>query len=309
MSYVSTAPAAIAAAASQLEGIGSSFAAESSAAATPTTALAPAGSDAVSALQAGVFSTYGQLYQTVSAQAQSIHQQFVNLLQSSSGSYQETEAANQAGAAASSLANSGSSAAAQPAQGTITDLINGLTSYLTGGPAGGLSSNLIQVPLDEMGNFTSAESDLIGMGGGGLLTALAGPSGAMGGMPMSADLGGLGTALASDAGPAGAVGGAGGLGGVGAAPVLAAAGTGSSIGPLSVPPSWAGGAGIPVASTPVTLASQSWTAPAPTAGGMGPGIAGMPAVANGGRGGSSFGAPRYGVKPKVMPSIPKPTLT
>jgi hypothetical protein len=38
------------------------------------------------------------------------------------------------------------------------------------------------------------------------------------------------------------------------------------------------------------------------------GIAGMPAVANGGRGGSSFGAPRYGVKPKVMPPIPKPTL-
>jgi hypothetical protein len=42
---------------------------------------------------------------------------------------------------------------------------------------------------------------------------------------------------------------------------------------------------------------------------MGPGIAGMPAVANGGRGGSSFGAPRYGVKPKVMPTIPKPTVT
>ena len=26
-------------------------------------------------------------------------------------------------------------------------------------------------------------------------------------------------------------------------------------------------------------------------------------------GGSSFGAPRYGVKPKVMPTIPKPTAT
>jgi hypothetical protein len=77
-----------------------------------------------------------------------------------------------------------------------------------------------------------------------------------------------------------------------------------------VPPGWAGGAaGVPTASTPVTLASQSWTTPAPSTGGMGPGIAGMPAVANGGRGGSSFGAPRYGVKPKVMPTIPKPTAT
>jgi hypothetical protein len=308
MAYVSTAPPAIAAAATQLEGIGNSFAAESAAAATPTTAIAPAASDAVSALQAGVFSTYGQLYQTVSAQAQAIHQQFTNLLQSSSGSYQDTEAANQAGAAASSLSNASSAASSAAPTDPITSLINGLTSFLTGGGTNAwntLSSNLIQVPLDEVGNFTSSESDLIGMGGGGLLTALAGPSGAMGGMPMSADLGGLGTALAGDAGPAAAV------GGVGAAPVLAAAGTGSSIGPLSVPPSWAGGAGIPAASTPVTLASQSWATGAPGAMSTGSpsGIAGMPAVANGGRAGSSFGAPRYGVKPKVMPAVPKPTLT
>jgi hypothetical protein len=45
MAYVSTAAAAIAAAATQLEGIGNSFSAESSAAAAPTTALAPAASD------------------------------------------------------------------------------------------------------------------------------------------------------------------------------------------------------------------------------------------------------------------------
>jgi hypothetical protein len=77
---------------------------------------------------------------------------------------------------------------------------------------------------------------------------------------------------------------------------------------MSVPPSWAGGAGIPAASTPVTLASQSWTTAAPSTGGMGP-IAGMPAVANGRGGAGGFGAPRYGVKPKVMPTIPQPTLT
>ena len=256
MAYVSTAAAAIAAA--------------------PTRVLAPAASDEVSALQAGVFSTYGQLYQTVSAEAQAIHQQFVSLLQSSSSSYSDTEAANQAGAAASSLSNAtsgASSAASSAAPTTITGLISSLTTLLTTGVAGGLSSNLIQVPLDEVGNFTSAESDLIGMGGGGLMTALAGPSTA------SADFGGLGSALATDVSPAAAVGGA---GGIGAAPVLAAAGTGSSIGPMSVPPSWAGGAGIPAASTPVTLASQSWTA-AP--GGVSTGtpgtMAGMPAVANG----------------------------
>jgi hypothetical protein len=99
MSYVNTAPAAIAAAATQLEGVGTSFATESAGAASATTAIAPAAADEVSALQSGVFSTYGQLYQTVSAKAQAVHQQFVNTLQQSSGSYQETEAANQAGTA------------------------------------------------------------------------------------------------------------------------------------------------------------------------------------------------------------------
>jgi len=299
MSYVNTAPAAISAAATQLEGIGNSFAAESAGAAAPTTAISPAAADEVSILQSGVFSTYGQLYQTVSAQAQAIHQQFVNTLQQSSGSYQETEGINQAGTAANSLANSGVSAAADPAQGTITDAITSLTSFLSGLPL--VNNSLFSSGLDEVGNFSSGYSDLIGMGGGGLLTALAGPATA------SADMGGLGAGLVGDVGPAAAVSGAGGMG---AAPVLAAAGGGSSIGPLSVPPSWAAGAGVPTASTPVTLASQSWTTAAPTTGGMGPGIAGMPAVANGGRGGvGSFGAPRYGVKPKVMPPIPKPTLT
>jgi PE family/PPE-SVP subfamily C-terminal region len=304
MSHVTTAPAALSAAATQLEGVGTSFATESSAAAGSTTAISPAAADEVSILQSSAFSTYGQLYQTVSAQAQAIHQQFVNTLQQSSGAYQETEGANQLGAAASSLSNAtsgASSAAAQPAQGVITDGITSLTSFLSGLPL--VNNSLFGTGLDEVGNFTSGYSDLIGMGGGGLLTALAGPATA------SADLGGLGSGLVGDISPAGAVGGVGGAGGMGAAPVLAAAGSGSSIGPLSVPPAWAGGAGVPTASTPVTLASQSWTTAAPSTGGMGPGVAGMPAVANGGRGGSSFGAPRYGVKPKVMPTIPKPTAT
>jgi hypothetical protein len=299
MAFVNATPAAIAAAATQLEGIGNSFTTESSAAAGSTTSIAPAAADEVSALQAGVYSTYGQLYQTVSAEATAIHQQFVTLLQSTSGTYQATESANNIGAGANALSSAGSgagSAAASPAASPIAGGISALATFLGGSTF--LNSGLFGIPLDEVGNFTSAESDLIGMGGGGLLTALAGPSTA------SSDFGGLGTALAGDVGPAGAAG----VGGVGAAPVLAAAGSGSSLGQLSVPPSWAGGAGIPSASTPVTLASQSWAAGAP--GGMSTGspsgIAGMPAVANGGRGGSSFGAPRYGVKPKVMPSIPKP---
>jgi hypothetical protein len=306
MSLLNTQPAAISAAATQLEGIGNSFAAESSAAASSTTDVLPAATDEVSILQAGVFSTYGQLYQSVSAQAQAIQQQFVQLLNQSSGSYQETESANQAGAAANALSNgagSASGAASQAATDPITGLaglISGLTSTLSGSV---LNSNLVNLGNIQVGNYASAASDMIGVTSGGLLTALSGPATA------GADIGGLGSALATDVGPAaGAAGVAG--GGMGAAPVLASAGAGTSIGGMSVPPSWAGGsAGIPGASTPVTLASQSM--PMGSAGGMSTGspgtMAGMPAVANGGRGsGSSFGAPRYGVKPKVMPAITKP---
>jgi hypothetical protein len=306
MSLLNTQPAAISAAATQLEGIGNSFAAESSAAASSTTDVLPAATDEVSILQAGVFSTYGQLYQSVSAQAQAIQQQFVQLLNQSSGSYQETESANQAGAAANALSNgagSASGAASQAATDPITGLaglISGLTSTISGSV---LNSNLVNLGNIQVGNYASAASDMIGVTSGGLLTALSGPATA------GADIGGLGSALATDVGPAaGAAGVAG--GGMGAAPVLASAGAGTSIGGMSVPPSWAGGsAGIPGASTPVTLASQSM--PMGSAGGMSTGspgtMAGMPAVANGGRGsGSSFGAPRYGVKPKVMPAITKP---
>jgi hypothetical protein len=308
MAFVNTQPAAISAAATQLEGLGNSFTAESSAAASSTTDVLPAATDEVSILQAGVFSTYGQLYQSVSAQAEAIQQQFVALLNQSSGSYQDTESANNAGAAANALSNGAGSASGAASQAatdpisTLAGLISGLAATITASP---LSSNIGNLLNINTGNYASAASDMIGVTSGGLLTALSGPATA------GADIGGLGSALATDVGPA--AGAAGVAGGMGAAPVLASAGAGSSIGGMSVPPSWAGGAaGIPSASTPVTLASQSM--PMGTAGGMSTGspgtMAGMPAVANGGRGGgSSFGAPRYGLKPKVMPAIPKPTLT
>jgi hypothetical protein len=301
MSFVQTLYQEIATAATQLEGIGNSFSAESSAAAPPTTAVAPAAADEVSALQAGVFSTYGQLYQTVSAQAQAVHQQFVNLLQSSSGSYGTTEAANQVAAASTPLSTAATSA---QSGNPIVNGLNSLTTFLGGTTGNGynLSNGMTTIPLDEMGNFASAYSDCIGMGGGGLLTALSGPA--------STDLGGLSAGLASSVSPAATAGAAGAAGaaGLGAAPVLAGVGQASAISGMSVPPSWAAG-GLPAASAPVTLASQSWAGAAPHAGAVTTMPAGMPAAATAGRGGTGFGAPRYGIKPKVMPLLPKPTVT
>ncbi|ORW01313.1 PPE family protein, SVP subgroup [Mycobacterium kyorinense] len=302
MVFVKTMPEAIAAAAAQLEGIGNSFSAESAAAAPPTTAILPAASDEVSLLQAGVFSTYGQLYQSVSAQAQAVHQQFVNLLGTSAGSYGETEAANQVAAASTPLQGMGSlfgassAASAAPTQSTgLGDILENLANML-GSSSNPLNSNLANLGNIQVGNWASAASDLIGMGGGGLLSAL--PEEA------AADVGGLAAGLDGAVAPAAA----GGVGGLGGAPaVLAGVGQASAVGGLSVPPSWA--AGVPGASTPVTFAAQNWTTAAPHAGTVTTMPAGMPSVASAGRGGYGFGAPRYGVKPKVMPAMPKPTVT
>lgn len=98
MSFVTTQPEALAAAAGSLQGIGSALNAQNAAAATPTTGVVPAAADEVSALPAAQFAAHAQIYQAVSAQAAAIHEMFVNTLQMSSGSYAATEAANAAAA-------------------------------------------------------------------------------------------------------------------------------------------------------------------------------------------------------------------
>lgn len=98
MSFVTTQPEALAAAAGSLQGIGSALNAQNAAAATPTTGVVPAAADEVSTLTAAQFAAHAQIYQAVSAQAAAIHEMFVNTLQMSSGSYAATEAANAAAA-------------------------------------------------------------------------------------------------------------------------------------------------------------------------------------------------------------------
>ncbi len=94
MSFVTTQPEALAAAAANLLAIGSAMNAQNAAAAAPTTGLVPAAADEVSALTAAQFAAHAQMYQTVSAQAAAIHAMFVNTLGISAGSYAATEAAN-----------------------------------------------------------------------------------------------------------------------------------------------------------------------------------------------------------------------
>jgi hypothetical protein len=94
MSFVTTQPDALSAAAGDLQGVGADLTAHNSAAASPTTGVSPAAADEVSALTAAQFSAHAQLYQAVSAQAAAIHEMFVSTLSTSAGSYAATEAAN-----------------------------------------------------------------------------------------------------------------------------------------------------------------------------------------------------------------------
>jgi hypothetical protein len=98
MSFVTTQPDALSAAATNLQGIGSGLNAQNAAAAAPTTGVVPAAADEVSALTAAQFVAQAQLYQAVSQQAAAIHEMFVNTLGTSAGSYAATEVANAAAA-------------------------------------------------------------------------------------------------------------------------------------------------------------------------------------------------------------------
>jgi hypothetical protein len=280
MSFLTTIPEELLAAAAQLAGIGTSLTAQNAGAAAPTTAIAPAAADPVSALQAGIFSTYGTYYQQLAAEAQAIQQQFVQTLGLSSGTYTATEAAN-------------ASAASTP--DTIATFEHNLATFL-GGPlysSGGTpispSGNAANFISFESGNWASAMSTCLGMAGGGLVPSDWWPTAA----------GAAGDAAAA-AGAADAVNAVGPAGGMGAVPV-AGLGQATMVGKLSVPPSWAGT--FTTGASPVTaVQTVGWTGAAPQAG---PGtiIPGMPGM-GAARNSAGFGAPRYGVKPIVMP---KPT--
>jgi PE family len=93
MSYVIAAPEIMTSAATDLATIGSNVSAAHMAAAAPTVALVPAAADEVSASIAHLFSQHGQGYQAVAAQAAAFHEQFVQNLTASAGSYASIETA------------------------------------------------------------------------------------------------------------------------------------------------------------------------------------------------------------------------
>src|SRR5271166_5993628 len=88
------APEFVAAAASNLANIGSTINTANAAAAAPTSEIVAAGEDEVSQAVAGLFAAHAQAYQAIGAEAAAFHQDFVQLMDATAGSYAGAEAAN-----------------------------------------------------------------------------------------------------------------------------------------------------------------------------------------------------------------------
>ncbi len=94
MSYVVASPEYVAAAASDLAGIGSALSTANAAAAAPTIEVLAAGADEVSAAIAAFFGAHAQAYQALSEQASAFHLQFVQAMTAGAGAYAGAEAVN-----------------------------------------------------------------------------------------------------------------------------------------------------------------------------------------------------------------------
>lgn len=92
MSYVLATPEALAAAASDLDEIGSTLHATNVATAVSTTRIAAAAADEISTRIAAIFSSSAQRYQRLSTQAALLHNQFARALASGATSYAAAEA-------------------------------------------------------------------------------------------------------------------------------------------------------------------------------------------------------------------------
>ncbi|EPQ47943.1 PE family protein [Mycobacterium sp. 012931] len=155
MSFVTAVPELVESAAQDLAGIRSALVEAAQAVAVPTTALAAAGEDEVSAAIAALFGTFGQEYQAVSAQAASFHESFVRVLSGAAASYVEAEVANGAALLA------GESAAAAVSGG------------FSGGLTAGLSAELALQAANSLATaFGSGVSGLALQTGGALVSGL-----------------------------------------------------------------------------------------------------------------------------------------
>src|SRR5258705_1252578 len=142
--------------AADVESIGSALNAANLAAAVPTTGLAAAAADEVSAAVAALLAKYGQEYQALSAAASAFRQQFVQALSAGAGSYVAAEAA--------------SVSLLQKAQRDLVGAVNAPTEALFGRPligngapagsVGGGGTGVVDVAINDINLRISRETSI-----------------------------------------------------------------------------------------------------------------------------------------------------
>jgi len=194
MSFVIVAPEMVADAATNLASLGSTISAANAAAAAPTTGVAAAAGDEVSAAIATMLSQYASAYQGMGAQAAALHARLVQTLNAGAGAYAAADAAN--------------AAPLQTLEQDVLGAINAPTNTLLGRPLIGNGSNGT-TDAEGVGTSGGAGGILWGNGGGGGDSIAAGSRGGAGG-----PAGLLGTGGTGGMGGWGAPGGTGGTGGL-----------------------------------------------------------------------------------------------
>ncbi|SON60583.1 PE-PGRS family protein PE_PGRS11 [Mycobacterium simulans] len=216
MSFVLVAPETLATAAADAAQIGSAVRAGNLAAVIPTTEVAAAAADEVSAAIAALFGTHAQQYQAAAAQAATYHAQFLRTLSAAAASYAGAEAtiATSMGAATSDgfqtfvygpIHTAGESWISSPVGQALDPIINAPTTVLFGR---GLIGN--GAPGTAANPNGGAGGILFGDGGAGY-TPTGGMGSVAGGSGGNAGL--IGNGGAGGAGFGGGTGGAGGTGG------------------------------------------------------------------------------------------------
>lgn len=191
MSFVIATTESVTAVAENLAGLGSQLSNATVSAAGPTTNVAAAAADEVSAAISQLFGSYGREFQTLSAQAAIFHADFVSLLRGGAAAYVSAEIAN-----SQNLLTGLTASAAAPA--APLDLLGGLGSIFNmGGGSGPLSflqggyNSLLSVgPLGTISSGLSKEFGTVALG---LL------SGNLGSLPQSMSLAGQTAANAGNA--------------------------------------------------------------------------------------------------------------
>ena len=145
MTTLLTEPQLITTAAANVTEIRSAIAAAKAAAAGPTTGMAAAAADEVSAATAKLFGTYAQAYQSVLARAGVFHEEFAAALASAGNAYAQAEAAN-----ASAI-----SGALRTLTSPIQSLLGGATAAPATTVAAGAAAPIMKALADPVGTVTT----------------------------------------------------------------------------------------------------------------------------------------------------------